>query len=60
MVRLENVSLDKLRSALDNVESKKPTQRLMIAILYKQGHSVPTIAEWYEMRENTIYDTSSR
>ena len=34
MVALENVSTDKLRQALAEVDGKKPTQRLMAAINY--------------------------
>ena len=60
MRRLTMLSLDELIENLDQVTNKKPTQRLMIAILYKRGHSVPTIAEWYDMRENTIYDWFDR
>lgn len=52
---LENISIAELNEALEAVERKKPTQRLMIAILYKQGPSVPMIADWFDMREQTLY-----
>lgn len=52
---LETISIDELTAALETVERKKPTQRLMIAILYKQGPSVPMIADWFDMREQTLY-----
>lgn len=52
---LENISVDELNEALETVERKKPTQRLMVAILYKQGPSVPMIADWFNMREQTLY-----
>ena len=55
MQKLENVTLDELQDALGEVEEKKPTQRLMLAILYKQGPSVPMIAEWFDLRERLIY-----
>lgn len=55
MGRLETISLDTLHSALDNATGKKETQRLMVAILYKQGPSVPMIADWFDMRAGTIY-----
>lgn len=52
---LETVSLEELHAVLDEVEDKKPTQRLLLAILYKQGPSVPMIADWFDMRAETIY-----
>lgn len=55
MAKLENVSVGELHEALDRVSGKKPTQRLMVAIVYKQGPSVPTIANWFDMRKETIY-----
>lgn len=55
MALLESISVTELHDALDKIESKKPTQRLMLAILYKQGPSVPMIADWFDMRDDTIY-----
>lgn len=55
MAKIENLTAKKLQEALDKVDNKKPTQRLMLAILYKQGPSVPMIADWFDMREETIY-----
>lgn len=55
MALLENISVAELHDALDEVETKKPTQRLHLAILYKQGPSVPMIADWFGMRDDTIY-----
>lgn len=55
MALLAEISVAELQEALDSVESKKPTQRLMLAILYKQGPSVPMIADWFDMRDDTIY-----
>lgn len=55
MSLLDGVSTDQLHDALAEVEGKKPTQRLLFAILYKQGPSVPMIAEWFDMRAQTIY-----
>lgn len=52
---LETVSLEALHATLADVEGKKPTQRLLLAILYKQGPSVPMIADWFDMRAETIY-----
>lgn len=55
MAKLENITLDELHAALEGVEEKKPTQRLMLAILYKQGPSVPMIAEWFDLRDRLLY-----
>lgn len=55
MSRLEGVSIDELNELLDEVSGKKETQRLMVAILYKQGPSVPMIAEWFDLQAGTIY-----
>jgi transposase len=55
MPLLAQTAVEELHEALDAVEAKKPTQRLMLAILYKRGPSVPMIADWFDMREETIY-----
>ena len=55
MPLLAQTTVEELQDALDVVEAKKPTQRLMLAILYKRGPSVPMIADWFDMREETIY-----
>ena len=60
MGKLDDVSLEELHDALETVTGAKPTQRLMLAILYKQGPSVPMLAEWFDMRERTIYDWFDR
>lgn len=60
MAKLENVSIDDLETALENVDGKQETQRLMVAIIYKRGPSVPMIAEWLDMRDQTIYDWLDR
>jgi transposase len=55
MTKLANISVEELHDALEEVEEKKPTKRLMLAILYKQGPSVPMIGDWFDMRDETIY-----
>jgi transposase len=54
MARLENFSVDELEAALDDAEPRE-TKRLLVAIIYKRGPSVPMIAEWLDTREQTIY-----
>jgi transposase len=60
MAKLANVSVEDLEDAFDEVDGKRETQRLMVAILYKRGPSVPMIAEWLDMRERTIYNWFDR
>jgi len=55
MTRLETVSVEELEEALDDATESKETQRLLAAIIYKRGPSVPMIAEWFGTREQTIY-----
>lgn len=55
MERLENVSVDELRRALDQAEESKPTQRLLAAIAYKHGVSQTELAEWHGVQRRTIY-----
>jgi len=60
MARLENVSVEELENTLANVDGKRETQRLIAAIIYKRGPSVPMIAEWINKREATIYQWFDR
>lgn len=55
MTLLADTTVEELQEALEAVDAKKPTQRLMLAILYKRGPSVPMIADWFDMRDDTIY-----
>lgn len=60
MAKLESISAEDLEAALERVDRKRETQRLMVAIMYKRGPSVPMIAEWLDMRERTIYNWFDR
>lgn len=55
MANLEDITLDDLHDALDLVEDKKPTQRLILAILYKKGPSDPMITNWFYFPKPLIY-----
>lgn len=55
MSRLDEVPVGELEDALENATRKRETVRLLTAIIYKRGPSVPMIAEWLDMREATIY-----
>lgn len=52
---LEEVSTQTLRRSLDRAEGKQATERLLAAIIYKEGPSVPTISTWFDRHPDTIY-----
>ncbi len=60
MEHIKNVSLEELQRALEAVDGKKPTQRLMVAIAYKNGVSQTELAEWYDVQRRTIYSWLKR
>lgn len=45
MDHLDEISVEDLQDALDNVEGTKPTQRLLAAIVYKNGVIQTELAE---------------
>nr|WP_206335677.1 IS630 family transposase [Natronolimnobius sp. AArcel1] len=49
-----------MQDALDNVDKKKPTQRLLAAIAYKNGVDQTELAEWYDVERRTIYSWLKR
>ena len=55
MDHLNEISLDELHNALETVEGKRPTQRLLAAILYKDGVPQTQLAEWNDTGRRTIY-----
>jgi len=57
---LDEISVDELQDALDNVDGKKPTQRLLAAIAYKNGVTQTELAEWYGVERRTIYGWLTR
>lgn len=54
MEYLDNISIGELRRWLDDVQQKETTERLMVAIGYKQGVEIPTLSDWYGWPETTI------
>lgn len=46
MDHLNEISVEELQEALDNVDGNKPTQRLLAAIAYKNGVTQTELAEW--------------
>lgn len=56
MGHLEGISVEDLHEALEEVEGKRPTQRLLAAIAYKNGVTQTELAEWHGVRRRTIYN----
>jgi transposase len=57
---LDEITVEELQDALDNVDGKKPTQRLLAAIAYKNGVTQTELAEWYDVQRRTIYSWLNR
>lgn len=56
MGHLDGISVEDLHEALGEVEGKRPTQRLLAAIAYKNGVTQTELAEWHGVRRRTIYN----
>ena len=56
MEHLAEITLEELRQALEEVEGKRETQRLLAAIAYKNGISQTELAAWYGVPRKTIYN----
>lgn len=54
MAYLENVTTDELHEVLAEVEGKRPAQRVMAGISYKDGVDQTTIARRYGVHRNTV------
>ena len=51
---LENVTVAELQAILAEVDEKKPVQRVLAAIAYKDGVEQQTIAERHDVHSNTV------
>jgi transposase len=60
MDHLDEISVDELHDALDDVTGKKPTQRLLAAIAYKDGVTQTELAQWHDVQRRTIYSWLER
>ena len=60
MEHLEEITIDELHDALDTVDGKRPTQRLLAAIAYKNGVTQTELAEWFDTGRRTIYSWLQR
>ena len=55
MDHLDEITVEELQDALDNVEGNKPAQRLLAAIAFKNDVSQTELAEWHGTGRRTIY-----
>lgn len=60
MDHLDEISVEDLQHALNNVEGKKLPQRLLATIAYKNGVTQTELAEWYGVQRRTIYSRLTR
>jgi len=60
MEQLDEIGLNDLHEALEEVEGKRPAQRLLAAIAYKNGISQTELAEWNDTGRRTIYSWLKR
>ena len=60
MDHLDEITVEELQQALGEVEGKKPTQRLLATIAYKNGVTQTELAEWYGVQRRTIYSWLKR
>ena len=60
MTRLEEISVEELEDTMIEIDRYREVQRLIAAIIYKRGPSVPMLAEWLDKREATIYEWFNR
>ena len=60
MEHLRGITVEDLQRALDSVDDKKPTMRLIAAIAYKNGVTQSELAAWFDVERKTIYNWLSR
>lgn len=60
MARLEGIPVEELEETLVEIDGYREAQRLLAAIIYKRGPSVPMLADWLDKREATIYEWFNR
>lgn len=60
MRKLEGISTERLRTALDDADEAKAATRLVVALAYKDGVHVETLVERYGIPQSTIDDWLDR
>lgn len=56
MTRLDGISADDLREALEAVDGKRPAVRLVAAMAYDGGATQTEIASWLGVERKTVYN----
>lgn len=56
MDHLDDLAADDLRDALERVDGKTPTLRLVAAIAHENGVSQTELATWFGVERKTIYN----
>jgi len=60
MDHLDDISVEALQDALTTVDGRKPAQRLLAAIAYKNGITQTELAAWHGTGRRTIYSWLKR
>jgi transposase len=60
MAKLDNLSVEQLHDALEEVEDKRAIQRILTAISYKDGVTQQTLADRHGVSRRTIYSWMDR
>lgn len=55
MAALDDASADRLRELLAEADDPKAVKRLMVALAYRDGASVPAMSERYGIPRSTLY-----
>lgn len=55
MAKLSTVAVGDLHNALERVSTGKAAKRLMVALAYKDGVTVDTLSERYNIPRSTVY-----
>jgi transposase len=60
MARIGEIPVEVLEDAMIEIDGYREIERLIAAIIYKRGPSVPMLAKWFDKREATIYEWFNR
>jgi len=60
MARLGHLTVEQLHDALEQVDGRRPVQRILAAVAYKDGVTQATIAERHGVSRKTVYSWLQR
>lgn len=60
MIDLDEIGVDALQEALDQLDDPDPAVRLVAAIAAKNGVTQSELAEWFDVERKTVYNWLSR